>query len=478
MRYAIVSDIHANKTAWQAVVADIADLRVDKIICLGDVVGYGPDPVAVMESVYRHVQVTVAGNHDAAVCGKLDMEAAGFSERAKAAVRLHRKMLSPTAMVWLGKLPYLYEADGFACAHGDFSRPERFNYIIEPATAMPSWAARKEQLLFVGHTHLPGVYVIGASGKPHLVEPCDFEMEAGKRYIVNPGSVGYPRVGQGRTSYCVYDSVTRSIRFRQLPFDIEGYKAAMRALGVEDDGWIIEREQQLSSLDVRDETPAFGLNTGMSVKKKWFVAAGAVVFAAAGLGMWKGYPALTRGRETVAGENPAEEPAVVAALPLLQKGGFLSAWPAVLDSSGDGIPGWRCVLGDKTKQRLDSKGGNLVISSPVHGHIQMDSALVDLAGTGLEAVRASCIAKAGDDFEGTVSCGVVEYAALEGGGYEQVKTAQYELRPKHRDDGLWLETSRKVVLLRSATHIRFVFSGEFKGQIELSSPFLGEDGKQ
>src|SRR5574344_1418771 len=127
MRYAIVSDIHANRAAWQAVLAEIADQRADMIICLGDVVGYGPDPVAVMESVYRHVQVTVAGNHDEAVCGKLDMEAAKFSHRAKAAVRLHQKMLSPAAMVWLGKLPYLYEAEGFACVHGDFSRPERFN---------------------------------------------------------------------------------------------------------------------------------------------------------------------------------------------------------------------------------------------------------------------------------------------------------------------------------------------------------------
>ncbi|MEI7903096.1 MAG: metallophosphoesterase, partial [bacterium] len=103
MRYAIVSDIHANLAAWKTVLKDIADMRADKIICLGDVSGYGPQPVDVLESVYRVVNVTLLGNHDAAICGKLDPNT--FSPRAKTAVLRHREQLSGVGMAWLKTLP-------------------------------------------------------------------------------------------------------------------------------------------------------------------------------------------------------------------------------------------------------------------------------------------------------------------------------------------------------------------------------------
>ena len=237
MRYAIVSDLHANFTAWQTVLKDIADLKIDKIICLGDVVGYGPEPVKVLESVYQHVHVTLMGNHDAAVCGKFDPRE--FSDRAQNAIKRQKKSLSPAALVWLRRLPYTYEEAGFACAHGDFSEPEEFRYIVEPESALPSWETRKEQLMFVGHSHLPAIYVIGASGTPHCITPCDFSLEEGKRYIVNPGSVGYPRTGNCRSSYCIYDTERNSVLFRQLPFDSEKYRKIMAQYGGEDDDWIL-----------------------------------------------------------------------------------------------------------------------------------------------------------------------------------------------------------------------------------------------
>jgi predicted phosphodiesterase len=240
MRYAIVSDIHANLAAWQTVLTDIADMRADKIICLGDVLGYGPKPVEVLESVHSVVHVTLMGNHDAAVCGKLNPDT--FSPRAKAAVFRHREQLSEAAMAWLATLPLESAAPSFRCAHGDFSDPGDFRYIIGDDDALPSWKATREQLLFVGHSHLPGIYVIGASGKAHFVEPCDFELEEGKRYIINPGSVGYPRVGDCRSSYCVYDDSTKAILFRQLPFDSEGYLKALHEAGLGEDEWLQKQE--------------------------------------------------------------------------------------------------------------------------------------------------------------------------------------------------------------------------------------------
>ena len=166
MRIAIVSDLHANLTAWRIVLADLADMKAEQIICLGDVMGYGPHPVELLESVYSVVNVTLMGNHDAAVCGRLST--ATFSPRAKTAVARHRELLTPTALEWLAQLPLTYEGSDFRCTHGEFSKPAEFRYVVAPEDALPSWRATSEQLLFVGHSHRPGIYVIGKSGVPHL----------------------------------------------------------------------------------------------------------------------------------------------------------------------------------------------------------------------------------------------------------------------------------------------------------------------
>ena len=239
MRYAIISDVHANEAALRAVLMDAEDARADKIICLGDVLGYGPDPVAALELVYRRAHVCLAGNHDDAVSRRFPTE--DFTDFAAAAVERHRKALSQEAIDWLRALPYICEYDDFACTHGDFSDPKHFNYILEPQDAMPSWEERSEQLLFVGHTHQPGIFVIGGSGTPHLLNGADFTLEDGKRYIVNPGSVGYPRSGACRSSYCIYDDQSRTVFFRTLPFDLDSYAAKMHGQGLNEAPWMLAR---------------------------------------------------------------------------------------------------------------------------------------------------------------------------------------------------------------------------------------------
>ena len=129
MRYAIVSDVHANEAALRATLTDAADEKVEKIICLGDVLGYGPEPVAALELVYRRAHVCLAGNHDDAVCGRFPVE--DFTEFAAAAVTRHRAAITHEAKDWLAHLPYTCAFEGFACAHGDFSEPQNFNYILE-----------------------------------------------------------------------------------------------------------------------------------------------------------------------------------------------------------------------------------------------------------------------------------------------------------------------------------------------------------
>ena len=239
MRYAIISDVHANEAALRAVLTDAADEQVEKIICLGDVLGYGPEPVAALELVYRRAHVCLAGNHDDAVCGRFPVE--DFTEFAAAAVARHRAAITHEAKDWLAHLPYTCEFEGFACVHGDFSDPQHFNYVLEAEDAVPSWEARTEQLLFVGHSHQPCIFVLGASGTPHRIDAADFTLEDGKRYIVNPGSVGYPRSGDCRSSYCIYDDTEHTVEFRSLPFDLDSYAEKMHGQGLNEAPWMLAR---------------------------------------------------------------------------------------------------------------------------------------------------------------------------------------------------------------------------------------------
>ena len=257
MRYAIVSDVHANEAALRAVLTDAADEKVEKIICLGDVLGYGPEPVAALELVYRRAHVCLAGNHDDAVCGRFPVE--DFTEFAAAAVTRHRAAITHEAKDWLAHLPYTCAFEGFACAHGDFSEPQNFNYILEAEDAVASWEARTEQLLFVGHSHRPGIFVLGASGTPHRLDATDFTLEDGKRYIVNPGSVGYPRSGDCRSSYCIYDDESRTVEFRSLPFDLDSYAAKMHGQGLNEAPWMLARAAERRRPAVRG-TAQFGVS--------------------------------------------------------------------------------------------------------------------------------------------------------------------------------------------------------------------------
>ena len=259
MRYAIISDIHANEAALRAVLTDAADAHAEKIVCLGDVLGYGPEPVQTLELIYRRAHVCLAGNHDDAVSGRFGTDE--FTPFAAAAVKRHRAALSGEAIDWLRRLPHVCEfpssnenPDGdFACAHGDFSDPKNFNYVLEPEEAMPSWLERTEQLLFVGHSHKPGIFVLGESGIPHALEPSDFVLEPGKRYLVNVGSVGYPRNGVCRSFYCIYDDLSHAVFFRSLPFDLETYREKMHGQGLDEAPWMKNREKERSGqvADVR-----------------------------------------------------------------------------------------------------------------------------------------------------------------------------------------------------------------------------------
>ena len=220
MRYAIISDIHANESAFRHVLVDTRERDVDRIICLGDVVGYGPLPEGTVNLVRKHCDMVIAGNHDDAVTGRID--ASDFIDLAGDAVKRHRETLSAENLTWLKSLPHTYSGEGFIAAHGDFTDPEKFFYIQDEADADANFKSTDAQLMFVGHTHTPQLFLTGQSGKVYRLDPTDFILEDGKRYIVNPGSVGYPRENNGTclSSYVIYDTDDRSVTFHTLPFAV------------------------------------------------------------------------------------------------------------------------------------------------------------------------------------------------------------------------------------------------------------------
>ena len=241
MKYAILSDIHANSTALEKVLADAESCGADKIICAGDVVGYGPDPAGVIRILREREIPTVMGNHDAAVAGFRDTgDMIGF---AKHGVDRHRQELSLDDLNWLESLPYVYEGDGFAVAHANFKNPENMDYIQYKIDARDSLTRREEEILFVGHTHAPAVFTLGFVSDPDFPDcwqkdrECDFEMEKNHQYLVNAGSVGYPRV-KPCSMYVLFDSIGKEVKFREVEFNFYGYADALKAKGISIPCWV------------------------------------------------------------------------------------------------------------------------------------------------------------------------------------------------------------------------------------------------
>jgi len=252
MRYAVVSDIHANLQAWDAVLLDIREQDVDCIICLGDIVGYGPNPVEVLESVHSNVDYIILGNHDAVVCDK--MSASLFNDDAAEIINWTKTSLNKNAVSLFKKLPLSLTGKNFRCCHGAFVSPGKFDYIFTEEDAIESFSEVSEQLLFCGHTHLPGLFVLGNSGNPHYLEAQDFQLESSKRYIVNVGSVGNPRAGAPVATYCIYDETIGDIFWRSVSFDLYAYKKSLVNQGLPvETSMFLEFDSRIEHAPIREQ---------------------------------------------------------------------------------------------------------------------------------------------------------------------------------------------------------------------------------
>ena len=231
MRYAIFSDVHANRQAWEAVREDFVQQGADTLVCLGDVVGYGPRPLEVLSAVRAVTSNFVLGNHDAAACGRLDP--AIFNDRARLVIEWTREQLDQESLNFLLQVPLQMDGQELQFVHAEMREPGEFGYVDGIGPAELNLQAMTASLGFIGHTHLPLAYAMARRGGPvKQLPPRDFTVERGQRYIVNVGSVGEPRTTDVRASYVIYDDVARTVSFRRVAFDVEGYKEDLAESGL------------------------------------------------------------------------------------------------------------------------------------------------------------------------------------------------------------------------------------------------------
>ncbi len=236
MRTAIISDIHSNLSALEAVLADIEQRKVQRIICLGDLIGYGPDPVACADLVAERCEWSLLGNHDFGVL----YEPTNFNSAAEQAAYWTRRQFEAAAKEdpiagerrwnFLGHLKVRVNDNSYLCVHGSPRRP--INEYLFPDDAinnphkLESIFGRFDRMCLVGHTHHPGVFTEDQEfWKPDELPDRTFNVDPLQKAIINPGSVGQPRDGDPRASYAILDTDAgedkHRIEFHRLPYDID-----------------------------------------------------------------------------------------------------------------------------------------------------------------------------------------------------------------------------------------------------------------
>ena len=223
----VLSDIHSNSEALKAVLDDASP--VDQVWCLGDVVGYGPDPNGCVELLRAFPHRCIAGNHDWATLGKLDLR--DFNPDARDANLWNRQELTPENLAYLEARPEKLVEGDFTLIHGSPRYPI-WEYIIYASTAQVNFQHFDTQICFAGHTHAPMIFRLGQEEGEEVCEAITPSVEGpislgAERLIINPGSVGQPRDGDPRASYALLDTEAFTLEYRRVAYPVEKTQAHM-----------------------------------------------------------------------------------------------------------------------------------------------------------------------------------------------------------------------------------------------------------
>lgn len=236
MRLGILGDVHSNAEALRAVLDELAGERIDKYVQVGDLVGYGPEPSVCIDLI-RSLGATVCmGNHDAAVLGLLDT--AYFNTYARTAIHWTRPRLRSEDVAFLKSLPYVARTPEFTVVHGSLHSPAQFGYVVSPVEALDCMALQDTRLCFLGHSHVPAIYLRRAAqpGEDilHVIANPDGSVAYAdyERVLMNVGSVGQPRDEDPRAAYAIVDTDTETAELRRVEYDIAAVQQKIRDAGL------------------------------------------------------------------------------------------------------------------------------------------------------------------------------------------------------------------------------------------------------
>jgi predicted phosphodiesterase len=217
MKYAILADIHGNLEALTSILEDAKEQNVDENICLGDIVGYGANPEECVKLIRENNFMCVAGNHDHAAIGKLDITM--FNQYAREASIWTGQQLSEESKKFLESTPFVEHLPNITLVHGSLQSPELFNYIQTVRDAEYNFRMLDKPVCFCGHSHVPLTFFYTDPMTYSLEFDIDIDFES--KTIVNVGSVGQPRDEHPESSYAIYDEDAGKVTVRRVPYDVE-----------------------------------------------------------------------------------------------------------------------------------------------------------------------------------------------------------------------------------------------------------------
>ncbi|NIA22837.1 MAG: hypothetical protein GWP03_01515 [Proteobacteria bacterium] len=233
MKVIILSDIHANFTALKTAVKNFGEYGM--IISLGDIIGYGPNPVECIDWVKKNADISVKGNHDSALCSDKDLNY--FNEYARKVINICREIIPDSMAEYVCNLPLTAEYDDFYFVHANPYSPDSWEYIMSKSRIYYTLKGQKYKMTFIGHSHVP--FIAELIGNEIELYKEKVEIKPNAKYLVNAGSIGQPRDGDNRLSYVVLDRDKNTLEIERLKYDIYKTQDMMREMELPD--FLIER---------------------------------------------------------------------------------------------------------------------------------------------------------------------------------------------------------------------------------------------
>lgn len=220
MRLALISDVHANLEALKAVIDNIkASAEVDKILFLGDAVGYGPNPNETLKIINNECETCIMGNHDYLALGRMD--GSTFNPYAKLSMTFTLSVLSDTSLELVSTFKTSHETDLMMLVHSTPHQPEDWHYCLSAERAGYEFGYFSAPICFIGHTHIATIFTQNKASEVSEQRLDDFNLDGETRYIINVGSVGQPRDGDPRAGYCIFDTEQQRVEYKRALYDVQ-----------------------------------------------------------------------------------------------------------------------------------------------------------------------------------------------------------------------------------------------------------------